>query len=59
VLNLGRVLEQVLGLGAGSRDPRDNEVAAPWLPGLKLGFRIYLVQEVLRLLPRWGTDICP
>ena len=59
VLILGRVLEQVLGPGAGTRDPRANEAAAPWLPGLKLGFRIYLVQEALRLLPRWGTDICP
>lgn len=65
VLILGRVLEQVLGLGAAARDPRANEAAAPWLPGLKLGFRIYLVQEALRLLPPWGTDtpwgtdICP
>jgi hypothetical protein len=59
VLNLGRVLEQVLGPGAAARDPRANETAAPWLRGLKLGFRIYLVQEALRLLPQWGTDICP
>jgi hypothetical protein len=59
VLNLGRVLEQVLGPGAVARDPRANEAAAPWLAGLKLGFRVYLVQEVLRLLPPWGPDICP
>lgn len=59
VLTLGRVLEQVLGLGAAARDPRANEIAAPWLPGLKLGFRIHLVQEVLRLLPQRITDICP
>jgi hypothetical protein len=59
VLTLGRVLEQVLGPGAAARDPRANETAAPWLPGLKLGFRIHLVQEVLRLLPQRITDICP
>jgi hypothetical protein len=51
VLALGRVLEQVLGPGAGARDPRANEAAAPWLAGLKLGSRIHLVQELLRLLP--------
>jgi hypothetical protein len=50
-LILGRVLDQVLGPGAAARDPRANEAAAPWLAGLKLGFRIYLVQELLRLLP--------
>ena len=50
VLTLGRVLEQVLGPGAGARDPRANEAAAPWLAGLKLGSRIHLVQELLRLL---------
>lgn len=59
VLILGRVLEQVLGPGAVARDPRANVAAAPWLAGLKLGFRVYLVQEVLRLLPPWGPDICP
>ncbi len=47
----GRVLEQVLGPGAGARDPRANEAAAPWLGGLKLGSRIHLVLELLRLLP--------
>ena len=55
VLAQGRVLEQVLGSGAGGRDPRTNEAAAPWLSGLKLGSRIYLVQELLRLLPPTGT----
>jgi len=49
VLTVGRVLEQVLGPGAG--DPRANDAAAPWLAGLKLGSRIHLVQELLRLLP--------
>jgi hypothetical protein len=51
VLTLDRVLEQVLGPGASARDPRANEDAAPWLAGLKLGSRIHLVQELLRLLP--------
>src|ERR1017187_6323835 len=51
VLTLDRVLEQVLGPGASARDPRTNEAAAPWLAGLKLGSRIHLVQELLRLLP--------
>jgi hypothetical protein len=50
VLAQGRVLEQVLGPGAGARDPRANEAAAPWLGGLKLGSRIHLVLELLRLL---------
>jgi hypothetical protein len=50
-LILGRVLEQVLGPGAAARDPKANEAAAPWLTGLKLGSRIHLVQELLRLLP--------
>jgi len=50
VLTLGRVLEQVLGPGASARDPLVNEAAAPWLTGLKLGSRIHLVLELLRLL---------
>jgi hypothetical protein len=50
VLALGLVLEQVLGPGGGAGDPRANEAAAPWLAGLKLGSRIHLVQELLRLL---------
>jgi hypothetical protein len=56
VLTMGRVLEQVLGPGAGARDPRANDAAAPWLAGLKLGSRIHLVQELLRLLPPPGTS---
>jgi hypothetical protein len=55
VLTLGRVLEHVLGPGAAARDPRANETAAPWLGGLKLGSRIRLVQELLRLLPPAGA----
>ena len=55
VLIQGRVLEQVLGPGAGARDPQANEAAAPWLAGLKLGSRIHLVQELLRLMPPAGT----
>jgi hypothetical protein len=51
VLTLDRLLEQVLGPGASTRDPRANEAAAPWLTGLKLGSRIHLVLELLRLLP--------
>lgn len=50
VLTLDRVLEQVLGPGAAGRDPRTNEASAPWLTGLKLGARIHLAQELLRLL---------
>lgn len=50
VCTLDRVLAQVLGPGASGRDPRLNEAAAPWLAGLKLGARIHLVQEMLRLL---------
>lgn len=48
-LTLGRVTEHVLGPGASGRNPRDNEAAAPWLTGLKLGYRIGLVLELLRL----------
>jgi hypothetical protein len=55
VLTLDRVLEQVLGPGASGRDPTTNEAAAPWLTGLKLGSRIHLVQELLRLLPPGGA----
>lgn len=48
-LTLDRVTEQVLGLGACSRDPAANEATAPWLAGLTLGYRIHLAQELLRL----------
>lgn len=48
-LTLGRVTEHVLGPGASARNPDANEAAAPWLAGLKLGYRIGLVIELLRL----------
>lgn len=48
-LTLGRVTEHVLGPGASGRNPTANETAAPWLTGLKLGYRIDLVLELLRL----------
>ncbi len=48
-LTLGRVTEHVLGPGASSRNPAENEAAAPWLTGLKLGYRIGLVLELLQL----------
>lgn len=51
VLTLDRLMEQVLGPGACTRDPRANEVGVPWLGGLLLGSRIHLVLELLRLLP--------
>ena len=51
VLTLDRVIEQVLGPGACTRDPAENEAAAPWLAGLKLGYRIHLALELLRLTP--------
>ena len=50
VLTLGRVTDQVLGPGASARDPAVNELAAPWLAALKLGYRIGLVLELLRLV---------
>jgi hypothetical protein len=49
VLTLGRVIDHVLGPGAGARNPGANEAVAPWLAGLKLGYRIGLVLELLRL----------
>ena len=49
VLTLDRVVSQILGPGACSRDPAGNEAAAPWLAGLALGYRIHLAQELLRL----------
>lgn len=58
-LVLGRVLEQVLGPGASARDPRANEAAAPWVAALKLGHRIYLTQELLRLLPSADPGCAP
>jgi len=48
-LTVGRIVEQVLGPGGCARDPALNEAAAPWLAGLKLGYRIGLALELLRL----------
>jgi hypothetical protein len=48
-LTLGRVTDQVLGPGSGARHPAANDLAAPWLPALQLGYRIDLVLELLRL----------
>jgi hypothetical protein len=48
-LTLNRVTEHVLGPGASARHPTMNTADAPWLAGLKLGYRIGLVLELLRL----------
>lgn len=49
LLTLGRVTDQVLGPGSGARNPDVNDLAAPWLAALQLGYRVGLVLEVLRL----------
>lgn len=49
VMTLGRLTDQVLGTGSGSRDPADCDAAAPWLPALQLGYRAGLALEILRL----------
>ena len=49
VLTLGRITDQVLGPGSGARNPIANELAAPWLSALQLGYRIGLVLEIVRL----------
>lgn len=49
VLTLGRVTDQVLGAGSGARNPDVNDLAAPWLAALQLGYRVGLVLEILRL----------
>jgi hypothetical protein len=49
VLTLSHLTDQVLGLGSGARNPAVNETAAPWLAALKLGYRVGLVLELLRL----------
>jgi hypothetical protein len=51
VMTLDRTMDHVLGSGACARDPRANDGDAPWLAGLKLGSRIRLVLELLRLMP--------
>lgn len=48
-LTLGRVTDQVLGPRSSLRDPVADQLIAPWLPALKLGYRIGLVLEILRL----------
>jgi len=48
-LTFYRLLEAVLGPGACSRPPEENEAALPWLTPLKLGYRIHLALELLRL----------
>jgi hypothetical protein len=50
-LHLGAVLEHVLGPGAAQRSPADYEAELPWIETLKLGYRVHLVLEFLRLLP--------
>jgi hypothetical protein len=50
-LTLDRLLEAVLGPGACSRPPRANEAALPWLTPLKLGYRVHIALEFLRLTP--------
>ncbi len=50
-LTLDRLLEAVLGPGACFRPPAENEASLPWLTPLKLGYRIHLALEVLRLTP--------
>ena len=50
-LTLDRLFESVLGPGACSRPSEENEAAVPWLTPLKLGYRIHLALEFLRLTP--------
>jgi hypothetical protein len=59
VLTLGRLTEQVLGAGAAARDPAANELEAPWLPALKLGYRVGLALELLRLADGGGSPGTP
>ncbi len=49
LLTLSRITDQTLGPGSGRRTSAVNELAAPWLPALHLGYRIGLVLEILRL----------
>jgi hypothetical protein len=49
VLTLSHLTDQVLGPGSGARNPVANDTAAPWLAALKLGYRVGLVLELLRL----------
>ena len=49
VLTLSHLTDQVLGPGSAARNPVANDTAAPWLAALKLGYRVGLVLELLRL----------
>jgi hypothetical protein len=51
VLTEDRIAEYVQGHGAISRDPAERERAYPWYDRLRLGYRIHLVLEALRLMP--------
>jgi hypothetical protein len=56
VLTLGRITDQALGPGCGTRNPLATDLAAPWLPALQLGYRIGLVLELLRLSDPGTSD---
>lgn len=49
VLTLGHLTDQVLGPGSTARNSAASDTAAPWLTALKLGYRVGLVLELLRL----------
>ncbi len=49
MLTLSHLTDQVLGPGSAARNPAANDSAAPWLAALKLGYRVGLVLELLRL----------
>ncbi len=49
MLTLSHLTDQILGLGSAARNPAANDCAAPWLAALKLGYRVGLVLELLRL----------
>jgi len=51
VLTLDRVLDHVLGEGAGAKDPSANDAAVQWLSPLQYGHRVHLTLELVRLLP--------
>lgn len=55
-LTLSRVTDQVLGSGSGARNPAGDDLIAPWLRPLQLGYRTGLVLELLRLA---GRDLSP
>jgi hypothetical protein len=51
ILTEDRVAQFVQGRGAISRDPIKREQAFPWYERLRIGYRIRLTTEALRLLP--------